>query len=213
MSDLSAESVKRLAGFRGNLCDNSTANQNRSHSESSENLILSGWPSKAADLPEELRPYYTYRDELAVLDGVIYKGSRLVFPIMMKPDILEKLHSSHQGTAPTIRRARNAVFWLQMAEIYQSNPYNLVRPMCHDIPTMAWSKIGMDIFTYKNKKYLIFDACYSDFFECEPLSDLRSRSVVKACKKTFAKCGFPHKIHSSNGTQFTSAQFTDFDNV
>ena len=150
-------------------------------------MILSGWTDKIGDLPEELRPYYSYRDELAVLDGVIYKGSRLVVPDMMKLDILEKLHSSHQCTAATIRRARSAVFWPQMAEDIRIKPHKCVtcaldspaQPhetlKSHDIPAKVWSKIGMDIFTHRDKHYLILIDYYSDFFECEPLSDL-SRS-------------------------------------
>ena len=45
-----------------------------------KNLILQGWPDKKIGLQKNLKPYFHLRDQLAVLDGVIYKGSQLVIP-------------------------------------------------------------------------------------------------------------------------------------
>jgi len=79
-------------------------------------LKTSGWPKKLCQLSEEVKPYRLHIDELAVLNGIIYKGPRLVVPIAARGEILNKLHTSNQGTAANIRRAHNAVFWPQMAE-------------------------------------------------------------------------------------------------
>ena len=187
-----------------------------------QSLISSGWPEKIGQLSEDVKPYFSYKDELAVLDGVIYKGSRLVIPINARAEILSKLHTSHQGTAATIRRARGAVFWPQMAEDIKMKTENCVTcaldsPLqqheslqSHDIPDIPWSKVGMDILTYRRKDYLMLVDYYSDFFECEPLSDMQSRSVIKTCKKAFARYGIPHQLHSDNGPQFVSAEFAKF---
>ena len=68
----------------------------------------------------------------------------------------------------------------------------------------------MDILTYKNRDYLILVDYFSNSFECEPLSDLQSRSVIKTCKKTFSRYGIPHQLQSDNGTQFTCSEFAAF---
>jgi hypothetical protein len=187
-----------------------------------QSLITSGWPGKISQISEDVKPYYSYKDKLAVLDGIIYKGSRLVIPITGRAEILNKLHTSHQGTAATIRRARGAVFLPQMAEDIRMKTENCVTcaldsPLqqheslqSHDIPDVPWSKIGMDILTYKRRDYLMLVDYYSDFFECEPLSDMQSRSVIKTCKKAFARYGIPHQLHSDNGPQFVSAEFAKF---
>ena len=187
-----------------------------------QQLISSGWPQKLKEVPEEIKPYHSYKDELAVLDGIIYKGSRLVVPMSVRQDILKKLHISHQGTAATIRRARSAVFWPQMAEDIRMKTEKCVTcaldtPMqqpetlqSHDIPGEPWKKVGMDILTYKSRDYLILVDYFSDFFECEQLADLQSRSVIKACKKTFSRYGIPTQLQSDNGTQFVSAEFDAF---
>ena len=185
-------------------------------------MIVSGWPRMVHEVQEEVKPYFSYKDELAVLDGIIYKGSRLVVPMSARPEILKKLHTSHQGTAATIRRARSAVFWPHMADDIRMQTEKCVTCVLdspqqqqetlhsHDIPGTPWSKVGMDILTYKNRDYLILVDYFSDFFECEPLSDLQSRSVIKTCKKTFSRYGIPHQLQSDNGTQFTCSEFAAF---
>jgi hypothetical protein len=185
-------------------------------------LILNGWPRKLADVAEQAKPYFTYKDELAVMDGIIYRGHRLVVPTGSRTEILNKLHSSHQGTAATIRRARAAVFWPNMSSDIQQHTERCVTcamdaPMqqketlnSHDIPGKLWSKVGLDILTYKAKDYLILVDYLSDFFECERLSDLQPNAVIKACKKTFARYGIPNCIQSDNGPQFVSREFEKF---
>ena len=42
--------------------------------------ILKGWPDHRADTDVELLPYYNYRDELTIHDGIIYRGERIVIP-------------------------------------------------------------------------------------------------------------------------------------
>ena len=48
-------------------------------------LILTGWPNSMQDIPEHLHPYWCFRDELTILDGLIMKGNRVVIPTNMRP--------------------------------------------------------------------------------------------------------------------------------
>ncbi|KAK3703041.1 hypothetical protein QZH41_018854 [Actinostola sp. cb2023] len=77
-------------------------------------VILSGWPEDGSSVPTTLTPYYGFRDELAVHDGLIYRGERLVIPKEMKPMMRELAHSSHIGINGCLRRARESMFWLSM---------------------------------------------------------------------------------------------------
>ena len=45
----------------------------------------------------ELKPYWLYRDELAVIDGIILKGRHIVIPQSLRQQILEQLHINHMG--------------------------------------------------------------------------------------------------------------------
>ena len=185
-------------------------------------LIMTGWPQKPSDLPDLAKSYHSFRDELAVLDGVLYRGSRIIIPQACRPSILKKLHVSHQGTAATLRRARGVVFWPQMSEDIRVHTEKCVKcamdsPLqqketlqSHDIPSKPWSKVGMDLLTHHRKHYLVIVDYSSDLFECEPITDLSSAGVVKLCKKTFARYGIPDVVQSDNGPQFVSSEFVTF---
>ena len=62
-----------------------------------KNLIIAGWPDTKDMLHVDLKAYSSYRDELAVTDGVILKGRHIIIPINLRCQILEQLHTNHMG--------------------------------------------------------------------------------------------------------------------
>ena len=53
-----------------------------------------GWPTKVNG---ELKKYQAVAGELTVHNNLLMKGSRLVIPNSLRQEMLEKLHSGHQG--------------------------------------------------------------------------------------------------------------------
>ena len=51
------------------------------------------------------------RDELAIQDGIIFRGQRIVVPVSLRLDMKRKLHASHLGVESCLRRARETIFW------------------------------------------------------------------------------------------------------
>ena len=49
------------------------------------------------ELHADLRPYWSYRGELAVIDGIILKGRHIVIPNSLKQQVLNQLHTNHMG--------------------------------------------------------------------------------------------------------------------
>ena len=74
-------------------------------------MIQSGWPETKHEVPHSIRQYWDTRDELAVLDGVIYRGMRIVVPPTMRPAMLKIIHETHLGTVKCKQRAREALHW------------------------------------------------------------------------------------------------------
>ena len=70
----------------------------------------SGWPNKKK-LPDIVRPYSSVAAELSVQNGLLLRGCRIVVPTAMRQDILEKLHTGHQGIVKCRERARQSVWW------------------------------------------------------------------------------------------------------
>ena len=73
--------------------------------------IIQGWPDSTKDLPTDVRVFWSFRDELAVEDGIIFKGKQVLIPDSLRADILAQLHQSHQGIEKTQLLAREGVYW------------------------------------------------------------------------------------------------------
>ena len=64
-----------------------------------------------AIIPQQLRSYWSYRDELTIENGIIMKGKQLLIPEPFRADILNQLHASHQGIDKTRRLAIHFSFF------------------------------------------------------------------------------------------------------
>ena len=104
----------------GNVKDEKTEQiRNEIASNSTMQLLIqqikSGWPSEKSSVPPppppELKPYYPYRDELSVSNGMIYKLHNILIPPNLQAQTLKTLHQSHQGMEKTKRLARECIFW------------------------------------------------------------------------------------------------------
>ena len=74
-------------------------------------MIESGFPNAAGDMPGHLRHFFRFRDQLATADGVILYGDRIVIPPSLQKEVLNALHSAHQGVTSMLSRADTSVFW------------------------------------------------------------------------------------------------------
>ena len=44
------------------------------HLQCLNSFIIASWPSSKDELHDDLRPYWSYRDDLVVIDAVVIKG-------------------------------------------------------------------------------------------------------------------------------------------
>ena len=73
-----------------------------------------------------------------------------------------------------------------------------------------WKKIGTDIFTVGNKSYLCTVDYYSGYFELDELYSKTGTVIINKLKKHFAAHGIPNRLHSDNGPQYNSTEFSNF---
>ena len=96
------------------ISSNVTLDQFSKSTENDEDLkllklyVMHGWPSKSNECVEQLRGYYTFKEDIAFLDGLLFKGQRLV-PRSLRNKTLEVLHRSHMGITKTLERSRTAL--------------------------------------------------------------------------------------------------------
>ena len=50
------------------------------HLQCLKSFIITGWPSTKEELHTNLKPYWSYRDELAIIDGVMLKDRCIIIP-------------------------------------------------------------------------------------------------------------------------------------
>ena len=76
-----------------------------------KHTIIQGWPSSIKQVPPVLQPYWTFREELTVEDGLILKGTRIVIPTKKHEAILKLIHEGHLGLNKCKLHAKETVYW------------------------------------------------------------------------------------------------------
>ncbi|XP_044170558.1 uncharacterized protein K02A2.6-like [Acropora millepora] len=185
-------------------------------------VIVHGWPEDRLNISEPLCPYWSYRDELSVQNGIIYKGTQVMLPQSMHKEMLRKIHANHFGAESNIRMAREVLFWPGMRKSIQDMcdacgtcaQYGTVAPnepmRSLPIPTRPWQIISQDICELDNRNYLVTVCHFSNWFEVDPLGDILSSTVIDKTKAHFARYGVPAICHTDNGPQFISEQYRAF---
>ena len=81
------------------------------HLQQLKGIIITGWPDSRDELCVDLQPYWSYRDELAVIDGIILKGRCIIMPNSVREQVLNQLHKNHMGIEKTKLLAQECVYW------------------------------------------------------------------------------------------------------
>ena len=183
--------------------------------------INKGWPEAVKDLHPDLRPYASFADELATSRGLAYKGHRLIVPGPVRAEILDRLHSAHTGVNACIRRARETVFWPNItadikrlvsncATCSRFHDQTQKQPlMSHPVPSRVWERVGVDIFTFGERDYLLTVDYLSGFFEIDKLPSKSVSDIVYCLKQHFARNGLPMVV-VTDSSPFHASEFKRF---
>ena len=184
--------------------------------------VLDGWPDQLQGVHSDIQCYWNFRDEISVCDGLLVKGSKVIVPKSLRPEMLEKLHDGHMGISSTISRARTSLFWprmssditdwIQSCSVCQRHQPSLAAEpmMAHEIPKLPWAKVGTDLFYKDGVTYIIVVDYYSKYPEITKLPSSTSSSAIAALKTQFARFGVPSLVVSDNGPCFSSTEFQQF---
>ncbi|XP_030039191.2 uncharacterized protein K02A2.6 [Manduca sexta] len=201
----------------------------KSHTQSDETLkILKeyysvGWPNSKHQCDSITLPYWNIRDEIHVIDEIIFKSQSVIIPRSMRSEILNKLHEGHMGIEKTKNLARGIVYWpninhdiemkIRQCEICMMFSANKTKEtlLSHEQPEIPWQKVATDLFDYNNKKFLLVVDYYSNYIEIAQLSnDYRSQTVIQHLKSIFSRHGIPLQLVSDGGPPFNSQEFLKF---
>nr|XP_058955069.1 uncharacterized protein K02A2.6-like [Pocillopora verrucosa] len=151
-----------------------------------------GWPDKHS-VNDAMKPYWSSRGELTVVQNILLKGTRIVIPLSMRLEILDKIHEGHQG----IVKCRE-----------DNKPEPLIAT---PLPDRPWQIVATDLFQMKGVDYLIVIDYYSRYVEVAAMTKTtKSSEIIRALKSIFAHHGIPEQVRSDNGPQYDSAEFSHF---
>ena len=136
--------------------------------------------------------------------------------------MLYRLQYAHSGVVSALLLARESIYWpgmsgeikqfIEMCDVCRAfdrkQPKETLIP--HEVPDRPWAKVGVDLFTYGGRNYLICVDYYSSFWEIDSLDKTTSGAVVHKLKSHFARHGILETCVSDNGPQFTSTEFKEF---
>ena len=183
-----------------------------------------GWPCTIKEVPSEVQPYWTFREELTIEDGLILKGTRIIIPDQKREAILKLIHEGHIGLNKCKLRAEETVYWpgineqleqlilncklcLKYSQSKHKQPPNLT--LGHEVPTVPWSKLATDIFHFVGTSYLLV----VDYTSCFPivckLKSMSAQHVSNQFKLIFSEYGWPDTLVSDNGPCYTAEAFTN----
>ena len=132
---------------------------------------MQGWPKSIKQVLPELQPFWTFREELTVEDGLILKGTRIVIPNKQCKAILQLLHEGNLGLNKCKLRAKGSVYWPglndQLEELvlncnlclkYSTAKCKLEPSLSlgQEVPLYPQTKLAMDIFHFEGASHLLF---------------------------------------------------------
>ena len=145
-----------------------------------------------------------------------------MIPPAKRERVLHQLHQFHQEIMKSQLLARRSFFWPginkaieevvhQCETCTQFQSQNAAVPLT-PTPSCPWQMCTTDIFMLEGIDHLVVGDFYSKmiFVRCIPPSQSNANKVVSLLKKMFSEHGIPKVLHSDNGPQYASAQFTDF---
>ncbi len=184
-------------------------------------ILKTGWPSCKKNAPPKVLPYWSLRDEIHEIDGLIMIGKKLVIPTDYRSEILKAVHQGHLGIEKCKARARPVLYWPGMgsqiedmvarcATCAKYQRANQREPLIsHPIPNRRWQKVGVDLFEWHSKDYLLIVDYFSKFTEVCLLKDKTAETVITQMKSVFSRHGIPDEVFSDN-MPFASKKFKDF---
>ena len=186
-------------------------------------IVHSGWPQHRHELDPEIRKYFDSRDEIAVLDDIVFKGDRVVIPTSMRSDMLKIIHEGHLGIVRSKQPARDVIYWPGMNAQIEDTVSNCAicqasrreqqkEPLiASEVPTGPWKIVAADLLNCMGSMFLVVIDYHWEFIEVEELKEnTHSLTVQEKLARIFGTHGKPEKLLTDNGPQFASHSFWGF---
>ena len=127
-------------------------------------------PSTIRKVPNKIQPYWTFREELTVEDGIVLKGTHIVIPHKKCQATLNLIHEGCLALNKCMLRAKDIVYWPDLKDQMEKLVVNcelclkyshskcMQKPstsLGQQIPVHPWTKLATGIFHFESASYLL----------------------------------------------------------
>lgn len=185
-------------------------------------LLTSDWTDGA--IRDGAKKYIPFQNDLALLEGFVIRGCRIVIPQSLRARMLQLAHEGHPGETLMISRLRDRVWWPGMDEDARKTVRNcegcrlVSRPSApepmrrREMPKEPWVDVAMDFLgPLPSSEYLLVIVdYYSRYKEVCTMKKITSEETIKRIEPIFVRLGYPRTITLDNGRQFISTEFEEY---
>ena len=75
--------------------------------------VIHGWPSVRTEVIKEVKQYWSFKDEVVLINGTAWKGRRIVIPSSLQKRALDQLHVNHTGIEETGLLTCGFIYWIK----------------------------------------------------------------------------------------------------
>ena len=204
---------KRLEEYKQSQTQDATCSQVLKYCQTN-------WPERG-QVSGDLVPYWKVRASLSVCNNLLLYNDRIVVPLLLQNETLQRLHEGHQGIQRCKLRAKTSVWWpgisRQMEQMIQNCHtcakevnYRKEPLMPTELTEFPWQVVGSDLFELRGVHYLLIVDYFSRFPEVVKISTTTSTAIIAAMKPIFSRHGFPEVLRSDNGPQYASLEMAEF---
>ena len=219
--NVSIHAIEELTGFNSLSVDKIC--QHTAKDQAMQLLIdhiNNGFPESSTKIPDSIKAYFSFRDELSVCNGIILKGhNRILVPVSLRPQAINILHNkAHLGLSETLEWACMCMYWpgitddsistckvcLMISDRQQREPY------VSDVQTTPWSHLSLDNFEFQGQHFIMVLDIATKFFVVRPVMSLDTDCTIQTLTSVCSEQGLPLHILCDRGRNFFSDLFQQY---
>lgn len=175
---------------------------------------------------QNLLNYKIIKDELAEINGILIRGTRIVIPSSLRDRVLTLAHEGHPGMSVMKSRIRTKVWWPKIdrdvekkvktckpcLQVSLSSPPEPMKR--RKIPDRPWKDLAVDYLgPLPSGHYILVVIDYfSRFFEIKIMTSITTKRTITELREIFSRFGIPFSLTADNGPQFRiiNSEFREF---
>ena len=183
-------------------------------------LTKEGWLENTND--DQLKPFFSRKDELSVEQNCLLWGFRVVIPEKLRKTVLNLLHKDHPGICRMKALARTIVWWPSMDEHIENLVKNceiceITKGSSAKVPLQPWpwarrpmQRIHIDFAKKYGVTFFIIIDSHTKWIEVFIMSKTTAGETIAKLRSIFSRFGIPEELISDNGPPFSSEEFVKF---